>query len=71
MKEEVCLMVGLAYYSTRKVKKCSPMDAIRCGQTGERYGKNSRLKLSASGLLGSRLMRVQTSARSRMGAEML
>lgn len=42
------LMVGLAYYSTRKVKKCSPMDAIRCGQTGERYGKNSRLKLSAS-----------------------
>ena len=42
------LMVGLSYYSTRKVKKCTPLDAIRCGQTGERYHQKIKRKLSAS-----------------------
>ncbi|MCR4868176.1 MAG: FtsX-like permease family protein [Lachnospiraceae bacterium] len=40
------LMTLLAYHSTAKVKKCSPLDAIRSGQTGERYGKKSKISLA-------------------------
>ena len=38
----MCLMVGAAYLCTGKVKKSTPVDAIRNGQTGERYKKKSR-----------------------------
>ena len=44
------LMVGLAYLSTAKVKKYTPLDAIRNGETGERYGKKTKMKLSRSRL---------------------
>lgn len=37
-----------AYISTGKVKTATPIDAIRNGQTGERYAKKSRLKLKSS-----------------------
>ena len=44
------LMVSLAYFSTAKVKKYTPLDAIRSGETGERYGKKTKMKLSGSRL---------------------
>ncbi len=45
-----CLVVILsiitfAYASTSKIKKATPVDAIRSGQTGERYSRKSALKL--------------------------
>ena len=40
--------LGFAYLSTGKVKKATPVDAIRNGQTGERFKKKSKLKLSKS-----------------------
>lgn len=42
----VCMMVGGAYMCTAKVKKLTPVDAIRNGQTGERYRKKSLYRLS-------------------------
>lgn len=49
----VIITVLFAYFYTRKVKKASPVDAIRNGQTGERYKtktiykiKNSHIKLN-------------------------
>lgn len=41
-------IVLFAYICTGKVKKSSPIDAIRNGQTGERYKKKSVLRLSKS-----------------------
>ena len=38
--------LGFAWLSTGKVKKATPVDAIRNGQTGERFKKKSKLKLS-------------------------
>lgn len=40
------LMVGFTYLCTSKVKKFSPVDAIRNGETGERYKKKSLYSLS-------------------------
>lgn len=42
----VIAIVLMAYLSTRKVKKATPVDAIRTGQTGERFSKKSKLHLS-------------------------
>lgn len=42
----VCVIVLYAYHCTGKVKKSSPADAIRSGQTGERYKNKSILRLS-------------------------
>lgn len=39
------VIILFAYYSTRQIKKMSPMDAIRTGHTGERFNKKSMLKL--------------------------
>lgn len=44
----VLTILVFAYISTGKVKKATPIDAIRNGQTGERYSKKSRLKLKNS-----------------------
>ncbi|MCQ2532760.1 MAG: ABC transporter permease [Saccharofermentans sp.] len=41
----VIAIVGFAYISTNKVKKATPVDAIRSGQTGERYNRKSALRL--------------------------
>ena len=39
------IVIFFAYLSTRRIKKMTPMDAIRNGNTGERFGKKSLLKL--------------------------
>ena len=44
----VLSIVGFAYLSTRKVNKATPVDAIRSGQTGERYKRKSVLRLRKS-----------------------
>lgn len=41
----VCVIVMYAYHCTGKVKKSSPVDAIRNGQTGERYKNKSILRI--------------------------
>ena len=41
-------ILGFAYLATGVVKKATPIDAIRNGQTGERFKKKSKLKLSHS-----------------------
>lgn len=41
----VCVIVLFAYSCTGKVKKASPVDAIRNGQTGERYKNKSVLRI--------------------------
>lgn len=44
----VLIIMLFCYLCTSKVKKFTPIDAIRNGQTGERYSKKSFLKLSKS-----------------------
>ncbi len=41
----IIIILLFAYSSTGKVKKLTPIDAIRSGQTGERFGKKSFLKI--------------------------
>lgn len=41
----VCVIVFFAYMCTGKVKKATPVDAIRSGQTGERYKKKTILRI--------------------------
>ena len=41
----VCTIVLFCYISTRKVKKFTPVDAVRSGTTGERYKKKGVIKL--------------------------
>ena len=41
----ILIMIGFAYLCTAKIKKFTPLDAIRDGQTGERYGKRSKYSL--------------------------
>lgn len=46
----VITVVIFCYFCTRKVKKFSPIDAIRNGETGERYTKKGILHLNKSRL---------------------
>ena len=41
----VCVIVLFAYLCTGKVKRSSPVDAIRSGQTGERYHNKTVLRI--------------------------
>ena len=41
----VCIIVLFCYLSTHKVKKFTPVDAVRSGTTGERYKKKGVIKL--------------------------
>lgn len=41
----VFVMTGFAYLCTGKIKKYTPVDAIRNGSTGERFGKKGRYSL--------------------------
>lgn len=41
----VCIIVFFAYICTGKVKKSTPVDAIRNGQTGERYKNKTVLRI--------------------------
>lgn len=44
----VTVIVGFAYFYTGKVKQASPVDAIRSGQTGERYKKKTVYRIGKS-----------------------
>lgn len=44
----VLIIVGYAYRCTGKLKKYSPIDAIRSGQTGERYKKKTVYRIGKS-----------------------
>ena len=44
----VLLILGFAYLAAGVVRKATPVDAIRNGQTGERFKKKSKLRLSRS-----------------------
>lgn len=46
----VLVTIVFAYLYTRKVRKASPVDAIRNGQTGERYKKKTLYKMKNSHL---------------------
>jgi len=46
----IAVIVAYAYFCTRKVKKFSPLDAIRTGQSGERFRKKSIYRMSKSHL---------------------
>lgn len=46
----IVIIVLFAYSCSGKVKKLTPIDAIRSGQTGERYKKKSFLRLSKAPL---------------------
>lgn len=46
----VGVILLFCYSCTRKVRKLSPIDAVRSGQTGERFGKKSILSLGKSRL---------------------
>ena len=52
------LMVWVAYLCTGNVKKLTPVDAIRSGQTGERYRKKSGCRLGRSHVQASFYMAV-------------
>lgn len=54
----VLVIVGYAYRCTGKLKKYAPMDAIRSGQTGERFRKKSIYRLGRSHLKPSGYMAV-------------
>ncbi|MCR5656343.1 MAG: ABC transporter permease [Butyrivibrio sp.] len=49
----VVIIVSFCYGCTRSIKKLSPIDAVRNGETGERYQQKSALKLSKSKLPGN------------------
>lgn len=42
----VLIVLGFAYFSTGKIKKMTPLDAIRSGNNGERFQKKGVLRLS-------------------------
>ena len=44
----VVIIAAYAFFCTRKIKKLSPLDAIRNGQTGERFKKKSKLRIERS-----------------------
>ena len=46
----VIVTVGFAYLCTAKIKKTTPLDAIREGQTGERFSKKSKVSFTNSKL---------------------
>lgn len=46
----VVIIMLFCYGCTRKVKKMSPIDAVRNGQTGERFGRKSIMHLGSSKL---------------------
>ena len=49
----VGIIVAFCYSCTKGIKKLSPVDAVRNGETGERFRKKSVLKLSKSRLPGN------------------
>lgn len=52
----VAIVALFAFISTGKIQKFTPMDAIRSGSSGERFGKKSFLKLGNSRMRSSTFM---------------
>ncbi len=52
----VIIIVSFCYGCTGSIKKLSPIDAVRSGETGERYTQKSVLKLSKTWLPGNIFM---------------
>ena len=46
----VLIITAFSWRSTGKIKKMSPVDAVRSGQTGERFKKRGIMSLSKSRL---------------------
>ena len=46
----VLIILWFCYFCSRRIKKLSPIDAVRSGETGERYKARSVMKLSKSRL---------------------
>lgn len=46
----VLLILLFSWTSTAKIKKLSPIDAVRCGQTGERFRKKAIIRVGKSRL---------------------
>jgi len=46
----VAIIMLFCYFCTRKVKRLSPLDAVRSGQTGERFRKKSLISIGRSKL---------------------
>ena len=54
----VLLIMLFCYISTRRIKKFSPIDAVRNGQTGERFKKKSIIHLGSSKLPATGFMAI-------------
>lgn len=54
----VIIIILFCYLCTRRVRKLSPIDAVRNGQTGERFGKKSIMHLGRSKLPSTGFMAV-------------
>ncbi len=52
----IAVMTGFAYLCTGKVKKYTPVDAIRNGSVGERYAKKAKISLARTGLKNALFM---------------
>ncbi len=60
----ILLIVLFSWSSTARIKKLSPIDAVRSGQTGERFRKKSLLRLGKSHLSTSGYLAVNDVASS-------
>ena len=54
----VLITLSFCYSCTKSIKKLSPIDAVRNGETGERYSRKSVMKLSKSRLGSSTFLAV-------------
>lgn len=54
----VLLIVWFAYLSTGRIKKATPMDAIRSGNNGERFTKKSVFSMSKTGMRPTTFMAI-------------
>lgn len=54
----IAIIMFFCYTCTRRVNKLSPIDAVRNGQTGERFGKRSVMSLSRSKLPSTSFMSI-------------
>lgn len=54
----VLVIVWFAYLSTGRIKKATPMDAIRSGNNGERFAKKSVFSMSKTGMRPTTFMAI-------------
>lgn len=54
----VLIILGFCYFCTGKIRKMSPIDAVRSGETGERYHRRSVFRLHKSRMRSDSFMAV-------------